>query len=280
MLKRLFLISRPRFWMYPIGSVLIGIGCSGPLSLQISTFPIIILWLLYFTFPSNIFMYGINDIADTDTDKNNAKKDEYEVRISRNDNRNIIISIIITHIIFLPILFYSSKDVIYLFLVYIIFNILYSLPPVRLKRIPIIDSLSNGIICAAVGLIGYLIAGGTEVAIFAVMAGFLWSTAMHAYSAIPDIEADKKSKVSTIATLLGTKKTLYFCLYIYILIAIIFISNSYPYHSLLTLPYIILILMSINKENKKGDVFSVYKKFPYVTYVVGYLVYLFTILVK
>jgi 4-hydroxybenzoate polyprenyltransferase len=29
---------------------------------------------LYFTFPANLFVYGVNDFADYDTDKFNSKK--------------------------------------------------------------------------------------------------------------------------------------------------------------------------------------------------------------
>jgi 4-hydroxybenzoate polyprenyltransferase len=34
--------------------------------------------MLFFTFPLNLFIYGINDIADNDTDKYNTKKLGYE----------------------------------------------------------------------------------------------------------------------------------------------------------------------------------------------------------
>lgn len=266
--------------MYPIGSVLIGIGAAGPLSEMISLYPIIILWLVYFSFPSNIFMYGINDMADTDTDKNNNKKGTYEVKIKEDENKLIIISIIITHILFLPIIFTSSPLIIKLFLIYLLVNILYSLPPIRLKRIPILDSISNGVICAAVGSIGYVIAGGTELMFFAMLAGGLWSVAMHIFSAIPDIKADKDSGIQTIATLLGKKWSLYTCLFIYLFISLIFVSNFYIYHSLLLIPYIILIIISLVKERRNKSIFTVYKTFPYVTYIIGYLVYLFTVLSK
>lgn len=37
------------------------------------------LYLLYFLFPANLLVYGVNDIADEDTDILNAKKQGYEL---------------------------------------------------------------------------------------------------------------------------------------------------------------------------------------------------------
>ncbi len=48
------------------------------------------------------------------------------------------------------------------------------------------------------------------------IAGGLWTAAMHAFSAIPDIEADRQAGLSTIATTLGSVGTHIFCLAAYI----------------------------------------------------------------
>jgi len=85
-------ISRPRFWHYVLGPMLIYFASSWYFENIQSSFSrewtdrifdliimIIILW--YFTLPANLWIYGRNDIADWDTDKFNSKKWSYEAKI-------------------------------------------------------------------------------------------------------------------------------------------------------------------------------------------------------
>ena len=94
--KTLLRISRPRFWHYVLGPILIYIASSGFLTeihdsfMRWGTdrifnllFVFIVLW--YFTLPANLWIYWRNDIADGDTDKFNAKKWAYEERIEDSD---------------------------------------------------------------------------------------------------------------------------------------------------------------------------------------------------
>ena len=202
-------ISRPRFWMYTFGTFLIGIGASTNINSAVTNDFMIFLWLIFFTFPANFFIYGINDLADDDTDSFNPKKGTYEAKIKKSQHRKIIFWIILTNIIFLPLFYYAKNEVKIMISIFYLFNILYSLKPIRLKGVPILDSLSNGVICVSVGLLGYLLAGGSNIVWSYTIAGGLWCSAMHAYSAIPDIEADRKAGVKTIATLLDSQWTLY-----------------------------------------------------------------------
>jgi len=45
--------------------------------------------------------------------------------------------------------------------------------------------------------------------------------AMHAYSAIPDIQADTEAEIKTVATLYGKTGTLIFCIVCYLLAIIL-----------------------------------------------------------
>lgn len=277
-LYRIINISRPRFWLYILGSFLIGIGAHASLSNAVLIHIDIIWWMIYFTLPANLFVYGINDLADNDTDQFNEKKGTYEEKFSLSDRKILILSILILNIPILFLFFRLSTLAQALLIVFFVFNILYSLPPIRLKARPFIDSLSNGIICAAIGLFGYLIVGGENISLLALGAGALWSMAMHAYSAIPDIKADIQAQVQTIATVLGEKKTLLFCLLMYFLIICIFIVMKLYIYILLVVPYIILMYLSYIRLQKENSVFKIYKIFPFITYIVGYLVYLFNVL--
>lgn len=90
--KTLLRISRPRFWHYVLGPMLIYFASSRILTQVQESFLewwtvwifqiiglFIVLW--YFTLPANLWIYGRNDIADGDTDKFNIKKWSYEAKI-------------------------------------------------------------------------------------------------------------------------------------------------------------------------------------------------------
>jgi len=88
--------------------------------------------------------------------------------------------------------------------------------------------------------------------------------AMHAYSAIPDIAADKQAKLHTTATVLGKNRTLLYCLLCRILAAILG-SLVIGRASLLGgAVYSILIYIS-----RKQDLFRIYKRFPLINTIIG-----------
>jgi 4-hydroxybenzoate polyprenyltransferase len=60
-----------------------------------------LLRLLYFTIPANLLIYGINDIADYDTDKKNPKKQAYESLLTPDKQKSMRSLIVVTNIPFL-----------------------------------------------------------------------------------------------------------------------------------------------------------------------------------
>ncbi|MFM7088214.1 MAG: hypothetical protein ACKOW9_01625, partial [Candidatus Paceibacterota bacterium] len=73
-------MSRPRFWLYLAGPFLVGYTAS---AFSLDAFSDWRFWVLlfYFLIPANILLYGVNDLADQDTDAFNAKKDDKEGRL-------------------------------------------------------------------------------------------------------------------------------------------------------------------------------------------------------
>ncbi len=259
--------------MYTLGTYLIGIGASQGFDGAVAHNPLIWVWLIYFTFPANILIYGINDIGDTDTDTFNTKKGTYEVKIDQSNKKAILTTVVLSTLIFTPLAFFSSRFELVCFGLLILFTVVYSLKPIRLKAFPFVDSISNGVWCVIVGVMGYVAAGGENISFIPCLAGGLWASIMHAYSAIPDIEADTKAGIRTIATVLGVKKTLLVCLVGYIIIGVLFYEIDLLFHSFLVIPYIVLILISLKKMKQATGFFSIYKIYPYITYIVGPLVY-------
>lgn len=75
---------------------------------------------------------------------------------------------------------------------FIVLGVGYSLKPLRFKSIPFLDSISNSFYIFP-GVIGYMLAGGEILNRYAILGACARAMAMHAYSAVPDIEADKKA---------------------------------------------------------------------------------------
>ena len=71
------------------------------------------------------------------------------------------------------------------------FSLIYSLPPIRAKAVPFFDGITN-ILYVLPGIMAYLVLH-SDLSRPLVIAAWAWVMAMHAYSAIPDIEADTKA---------------------------------------------------------------------------------------
>jgi len=228
----------------------------------------LLLFGIYLTLPANLLIYGINDIFDRETDRLNAKKQGYESLLADTSVRPIVWLIIATNLPFLVYLGLSLPLAANLWLlVFIITGVGYSLPPIRAKARPILDSLFN-ILYVAPAFAVYVAASGQLPPVVAIIAATLWCMAMHAYSAVPDIAADKASSTSTVATLMGRKLTLWLCGVAYIVAA----GLSY---GLIGWPailggivYLGLIILSLRTRTNK-QLFKLYTWFPVVNTVLG-----------
>jgi 4-hydroxybenzoate polyprenyltransferase len=92
--------------------------------------------------------------------------------------------------------------------------------------------------------------------------------AMHAFSAVPDIEADRQAKLTTTATILGHKGTLLYCALLWTISAALplFENPWLGYITIFLLPlYIALLLLSA----KPSRTFSMYRLFPILNMVSG-----------
>lgn len=173
------------------------------------------MFAIYFLFPANLLIYGVNDIFDFETDRLNPKKTEKELLARAQSQRYLIAAIFLTNI---PLLIVTSTLTPLAALPlsgFLFFSIYYSAPPIRAKARPVIDSIFN-ILYPFPGIIGYQLIAGKLPPLPIVAAGGLWMMAMHAYSALPDIQADRDSGLSTIATSLGARGTFSFCLVLYL----------------------------------------------------------------
>ncbi|MBC8048718.1 MAG: prenyltransferase [Chitinophagales bacterium] len=278
-LGRIVYISRPRFWVYEAGTF--ALGCMLALRpLEYPLFqvtPLYLLFLFYFLFPANLLIYGVNDIYDYETDRLNPKKVEYEALVLPQEHRDLTQWIACTTFPFLLLLAYASPAAIISFSVFLVCAVFYSAEPIRAKVRPVFDSLFSAGHYVATGVFGFYLAGGESLNILIVAAALFWSMAMHAYSAVPDIEADQQSGISTIATYLGATPTLLLCLALYVLAA----AFSWPQLGVLSIALGVIYagLMLVSLKARDEALFEIYKYFPALNFVSGLLIFLYLALI-
>jgi 4-hydroxybenzoate polyprenyltransferase len=250
-LKLAFRVSRVRFWLYLGGTYLIGylIGIG---DIQALLDPFFIIQVFYFMIPANIFLYGINDISDKDTDMFNPKKDVKEYKANQTD--------LISQLLFIS---------------WMLLSFFYSAKPIRFKAVPFLDFISN-FLYVIPALLAYYQATAIIPAFLPVFAAFLWTSAMQLFSAIPDIEADAKANIKTTAVLIGRSASLILCFIFWIGFAFILVFIT-PWNSpwnILMFVYPAVPLYVMLRENV--DINRVYWMFPYWTGIFGMVLFFST----
>ena len=263
-------VSRPRFWLYVFGPYLLGVA-AGAGARDDFLRSDVILFGLYFLVPANLLIYGINDIFDFETDRLNPKKAEYEMLVRPESHRKLAWVILLSNLPFIAAAVYLFPRALPALVSFLFFSIFYSAPPIRAKAIPMIDSAFN-ILYVFPAAFSYQMLTGSFIPPVLFTAAGLWTMAMHAFSAIPDIEADKEAGISTIATLLGRNGTLLFCLAAYLLAAVL--TYSFLGYFAMVLGAVYVVMVGISWFSKKEDgIFSIYRRFPLLNALVGFLLF-------
>ena len=268
--KDIVRISRPRFWLYVFGPYLVGLAAGSTAPPDFVRFDSI-LFAIFFLLPANLLIYGINDIFDFETDRVNPKKAGYETLVGPERRRPLLIWIALLNIPFFIAAIVFAPDALWSLAAFLFFSVLYSAPPVRAKAVPILDSLFN-ILYVFPGAFAYQMLTGAFPPAWVIVAAGLWTAGMHAYSAIPDIKADRKAGIDTVATLLGRGWSHGFCVACFCVAAIIAAGNESP-ASVLGIFYIGLMRWSDASVDDAG-VFRVYRIFPWFNAIAGFLVFL------
>jgi 4-hydroxybenzoate polyprenyltransferase len=219
LLGYLFWLSRPRFWLYLAGPVVVGIVYAADTTAEFFS-PLSVALFVYFLLPANLFLYGINDVFDADVDQYNPKKEE-DGREVRYEGDWVVPAVVLLSgalgAAFVPILY---PEGIYTLGAFYLLATEYSAPPLRFKTKPFLDSLSNGLYILP-GVLAYAALAGELPPAPAIAGGWLWTMAMHTFSAIPDIEPDRTAGIQTTATVLGERGALAYCACCWALAAVV-----------------------------------------------------------
>jgi 4-hydroxybenzoate polyprenyltransferase len=273
-LSFLLKVSRYRFWFYTFGPYIIGVATAAS-TVKAFADPSTFLYGLYFLFPANLLIYGINDIFDYETDVLNSKKQGYEPLVSKDKHRSLWLAIALTNVPFILLSLFLGMAAIPLF-GFLLFSIFYSAYPIRAKAVPFLDSAFN-ILYVFPGIFGYMLHSGKMPPAILIAASACWTAAMHAYSAVPDIKADTNAGLDTIATFLGRKFTLLLCAFLYALSAALAFKWLGYLAVLLGVVYVALMLFSLLASHR---LFQIYKLFPIVNIAAGAAIFWYIALTR
>lgn len=167
--------------------------------------------LILYTYQCFVLVFfAVNDVYDYETDRRNSRKlaDGLEGTVlSPLHHKDVLTAALLSAAtILLAATATQCRDNILasVLLVFIVWQ--YSSPPLRMKEIPIIDSLSNGCIGFLIWFFGFSYSGSSifEVPVTAIMKGFC-GVGIHALAAAVDAEADAAGGQVTIGTVFGKR---------------------------------------------------------------------------
>ena len=266
----IFTISRPRFWLYLAGPFLIG---SVPKFMTHYSDPAWYLLFIFFLIPANIFLYGINDYYDHDTDLLNPKKQTKEHLLSsveRHRVQPLLIVAAASYIIPIALSPHLSTRLMCLLLLFLSYG--YSAPPLRFKRRPIIDSLSNALYIIP-GIIGYSYTAGALPDWRITLACVLWASAMHLFSAVPDIFSDRAANLTTTAVYFGKQRPLIICSCLWIA-SFIFATQSLLTIVPWSIPLALYPLLPLYAIYSRNSIMRIYWWFPFINMLNGLCLYI------
>ncbi|AFZ68591.1 UbiA family prenyltransferase [Deinococcus peraridilitoris] len=202
--RQLLLVSRPALWINTVGVGVVGLWLAGSLWSWEARWLVLLLWL---TFPYNLLIYGLNDCSDRAEDAVSERKGGWQgARLEAEHLRPLLWAIPFVNAPFVLyfVLAFPSAALLTLTLAMLLFT-LYSLPPVRFKSRPLLDSLSNVAYALPVLVPAQLL--GQPWPLWPLLALMAWSVGKHAFDAVQDLTADRSAGVRTVATTLGVVAT-------------------------------------------------------------------------
>jgi len=262
--RYLLKLSRPRFWLYLAGPVAVGVVYAARTTADLFT-PTTLVLFAYFLLPANVLLYGVNDVFDADVDAENPKKAGREVRYG--GDRIVPSAVVASGLLALAPVALTPRLAWPWLAGFLALGVAYSAPPLRLKTHPPLDSLSNGLYVLP-GAAAYAAVAGAQPPLLAVAGGWCWTMAMHTFSAIPDIEPDRRAGIETTATRLGERRTYAYCAACWALAAVAFGLLDVRLGALLGLYPLGVALVA----RSSVDATRAYWWFPAVNTVVGALI--------
>jgi len=274
-IKTLFWSSRPVSWIntaFPFGATYVFLNHKVDLTFFVGT--------LFFLIPYNLLMYGINDVFDYESDLRNPRKGGIEGSLLVKQYHKLTIwSSILSCLPFLVYLYAVSDLNSALWLTLFVFTVIaYSAPVLRFKERGFLDSVTSsshfvGPMIYALSLSGADL-GNREV-LSSILAFTLWGIASHAFGAVQDVKADREANISSIATMIGARATVWFAFICYGLAGVLVMNTTWPGQlaAIAAVPYLFILSPYLNitdadcEKANKG-----WRRFIWLNFFAGFVV--------
>jgi 4-hydroxybenzoate polyprenyltransferase len=273
--KALFLSSRPISWVntaFPFFAAYLFTSQQLNLTLIIGT--------LFFLIPYNFLMYGINDVFDYESDLRNPRKGGIEGALlePRLHQITIWLSVILAGSFTVYLLIIGGFDSDFWLLLTLFAVIAYSVPWLRFKERPFLDSITSAFHFVGPMIYGLSLAGVNllEPKLLLMIFAFMgWGMASHAFGAVQDVLADRAAGIKSIATAIGARTTvrLAFGLYLLAGLALLFVSPHAAVAAIAAVPYLVIIFPYLNiTDDSCQSANRGWRKFIWLNFFAGALV--------
>ena len=246
---------------------------------------VLIVGTLFFLIPYNFLMYGINDVFDYESDLRNPRKGGIEgALLDPKLHKLTILTSIGLSLGFVIYLLIVGDDLADFWLLITLFAVLaYSVPRLRFKEIPFLDSLTSALHFVGPMLFALALSGVNilEFKIFSMILAFLgWGMASHAFGAVQDVRADREAGIKSVATAIGARNTVRLAFLLYFLSALS-VMNAGPHGmvaALAAIPYLVIIAPYLNITDENCEAANRgWRKFIWLNFGAGALISLLLI---
>lgn len=278
---RLLAASRPLSWVntaYPFAAAYLLAGGHVDVALVVGT--------VFFLVPYNLAMYGINDVFDYESDAANPRKGGVEgALLEPGVHRATLVAAVVACVPFVVVLVALGGPASWAVLAVSLFAVAaYSVPGLRFKERPVVDSLTSSTHFTSPAVYGLVLAGGawSRPAVLALVAFFLWGVAAQAFGAVQDVVPDREAGIGSVATALGAARTVRLSLVLWTAAGLLLLAEPFPglLAAPLVVPYLALAWPYRSVSDKdSATAHGGWRRFLLVNYVVGFLVTLILILI-
>ncbi|RZU66894.1 4-hydroxybenzoate polyprenyltransferase [Microterricola gilva] len=240
---------------------------------------------VFFLIPYNLAMYGINDVFDYASDVANPRKGGVEgALLDTAMHRTTLVVAGALCAPFIVVLCALGSPASWLVLAVSLFAVAaYSVPGLRFKEIPVLDSLTSSTHFVSPAVYGLVLAGAAiSPEILAILcAFFLWGVASHAFGAVQDVVPDREGGIGSVATAFGAAATVRLAMACWAAAGLVLCFIGWPgaLAAVLVVPYIALAwpYRSVSDADS-GSANGGWRHFLWVNYLVGFLATLLLIL--
>jgi 4-hydroxybenzoate polyprenyltransferase len=280
MIRSIVRASRPVSWIntaFPFAAVYIMVEGTVDTRLIVGT--------LFFLIPYNLLMYGVNDVFDYESDLRNPRKGGIEgdvVRdrqLARRIHRGILWASAITVLPPLAWLLSQGSPASAVTLLAVVAGVLaYSVPVLRFKERPFLDSLTSALHFAGPLLYAFVLTGAELTArpVWPIWAALIaWGMASHAFGAVQDVRADREGGIASIGTVMGARVTTWFALVMYVVSSSMLLVLPWPgvLTAVLPLTYVVSVARFVRITDETcEDANRGWRTFLWLNQPVGFLI--------